>query len=229
LGTIRNTTARTSLGIITTIACTICGAAFAYACPCNELAVPGNPEQGIDRTAGLEFTETKQYALDFQKAVLDARKALEAHAHKEGVAVVSDLDETLLDNRQEIELYPDFNWDRFHAWMTAGRAPLLRPTADLLTWARTQGYAVFFVTGRKEHLRAATIENLVRHNIAYDGLYMRGENDDGGAEQIKVPMRQAIEKLGFRIVLNIGDQWSDLSGGHAENCIKLPNRMYYVK
>lgn len=72
--------------------------------------------------------------------------------------------------------------------------------------------------------------NLIKCGIAYDGLYMtRDQDKDLTAAQVKPPLRKAIEDLGFKIVVNIGDQWSDLVGGHAEHCIKLPNKLYFVE
>ena len=41
--------------------------------------------------------------------------------------------------------------------------------------------------------------------------------------------RTAIEQQGHRIVANIGDQESDLSGGHADRSFKLPNPFYFIK
>ena len=35
-------------------------------------------------------------------------------------------------------------------------------------------------------------------------------------------------KLGYDIVLNFGDQWSDLQGGYADTALKLPNPTYYL-
>jgi len=37
-----------------------------------------------------------------------------------------------------------------------------------------------------------------------------------------------IEDLGFDIVGNFGDQWSDLIGAHADHVYKLPNATYYL-
>lgn len=33
---------------------------------------------------------------------------------------------------------------------------------------------------------------------------------------------------GFRIIVNVGDQESDLAGGHAERAFKLPNPFYII-
>ena len=34
--------------------------------------------------------------------------------------------------------------------------------------------------------------------------------------------------MGFTILVNVGDQDSDLAGGHAVRPFKLPNPMYYI-
>jgi hypothetical protein len=40
--------------------------------------------------------------------------------------------------------------------------------------------------------------------------------------------RQHIESLGYDIVANFGDQFSDLNGGFADRTFKLPNPMYFL-
>ena len=45
--------------------------------------------------------------------------------------------------------------------------------------------------------------------------------------EYKAGTRRHIEKdLGYDIVLNVGDQWSDLQGGYADKVLKLPNPTY---
>jgi predicted secreted acid phosphatase len=47
--------------------------------------------------------------------------------------------------------------------------------------------------------------------------------------QYKSMTRQHIEQdLGYDIVANFGDQYSDLSGGYADMTYKIPNPMYYL-
>ena len=45
----------------------------------------------------------------------------------------------------------------------------------------------------------------------------------------KAPERRKIAELGYTILLNLGDQESDLTGGYAERTFKLPNPVYFVK
>ena len=47
--------------------------------------------------------------------------------------------------------------------------------------------------------------------------------------KIKGYDKKEIENNGYDIVLNMGDQYSDLKGGYAERVFKLPNPFYYVK
>lgn len=46
--------------------------------------------------------------------------------------------------------------------------------------------------------------------------------------QYKSATRKHIESLGYDIVANFGDQYSDLKGGSADKAFKLPNPNYYL-
>lgn len=189
-----------------------------------------HPEEAFEDNApaGIKFSRTAQYKADFRTAIDGARKAATKFLGQKNVAIVADIDETLLDNREFFAAHPEFKWSEFNAWIEEARAPALKPTAEFLAWARKNGFAVFLITGRMEKMRRGTIKNLIHANISYDGLFMRANGDKRPAQEIKTPFREAIEKMGFKVVVNIGDQWSDLVGGYAEDCEKLPNRMYFV-
>lgn len=205
----------------------------AMAIPANDVKPPPQKENDFGEKVGLAYSHSAEYKKETDKAISDAylycKKFLADNkdGSKKG-AVVSDLDETLIDNRPHFAKEAKFSWPAFEAWIKTADAPVLPKTAEFLKWARKNGFAIFFVTGRREGLRGDTIANLVKRQISYDGLLMRKEGDKGGAETVKVPLREEVEKLGYTIVVNIGDQWSDLSGGHAGDCEKLPNRIYLV-
>jgi hypothetical protein len=65
--------------------------------------------------------------------------------------------------------------------------------------------------------------------IERDHLYMRDQASEGSASIHKIPARAAIEKMGFNIIANIGDQNSDLVGGYAEMTFKVPNPFYFIE
>jgi acid phosphatase len=200
------------------------------ACPCNEIPKPDpQKKSGPVTPESIAFTRSADYRKEFAAAIAGAKQAVLQHLNEAKPAVVADIDETILDNREEFQSHPDFKWSEFDQWVQQANAPTLKPTADFLACARKQGCAVFLITGRPESERAATIQNLVRRGVAYDGLYMRPGGDIKGlAEDIKSNWRKQIENMGFHIVTNIGDQNSDLYGGFSIDCEKLPNKMYYI-
>jgi predicted secreted acid phosphatase len=199
----------------------------AITCPCSELKVPPAPAKDIDPVGGLAFMKTPEYKKEFADAIAGARKACMKHLGEKNVAIVSDIDETCLDNSEHFK--SGTGWGDWVSWEAEARDPVLKQTADFLAWARKNGFAVFFITGRSEVSRAATIRNLVRAGLSYDGLYMRPGNDDLPAADFKASYRKKIADMGFNIIVNIGDQYSDLKGGYAEDCEKLPNKIYYIK
>jgi HAD superfamily, subfamily IIIB (Acid phosphatase) len=46
--------------------------------------------------------------------------------------------------------------------------------------------------------------------------------------QYKSGARRDIESQGYRIIANVGDQYSDLAGGHAQRAFKLANPFYFL-
>ncbi|MBX9688660.1 MAG: HAD family acid phosphatase [Candidatus Obscuribacterales bacterium] len=201
----------------------------ASACPCHEVKVPSGPANDFTPKEGMEFRKTAQYKKEFSQAIADAKKACMKHLGEKDLAIVSDIDETVLDNQEYFKTHEKFAWEEFNNWVEEAKAPTLKQTADFLAWARKNGFAIFFITGRGEIDRRGTINNLVKRNIAYDGLYMRPTGDDSVAEDMKSRFRKKIQDMGYNIIVNIGDQYSDLAGGLSEDCEKLPNKMYFIK
>ena len=157
-------------------------------------------------------------------------------------ALVLDIDDTALTNWEVIQA-DDFGriingrctalpegpcgWA---AWDLLGRAPVIEPTLRLFRQARALDVAVFFITGRPESQRAATEQNL--RNVGYDGYAALRMVPEGAhyasAAAFKAPGRAAIEAEGYTIIANVGDQPSDLAGGHAERTFLLPNPFYRI-
>lgn len=189
----------------------------------------------------LKFSYSKESEKEFDQAVARGKAAIdkalaEAKTSKKekALCIVSDIDETILDNRPFIEKevakdVKEVNWDGFAAWVDEAAGKPLKPSVELLAYARKKGLAVFLISGRVEKLRRATITNLVKYGIAYDGLYLRGNEDKSSAIPMKSAYRKKIEDMGYEIVVNIGDQYSDLKGGYSIDCEKLPNKMYYIQ
>ena len=153
-------------------------------------------------------------------------------------AAVFDIDETSLSNwevmsgcgfcsyKAQLQLYKAKFYSDAHD-------PAIVPVLELFNFAKEKNIAVFFVTGRTECQRPITEANL--KEAGYSGwtdLYMQPDVPEGKpkpiAQVFKPKNRQDIEAKGYEIVLNIGDQASDLVGCCAARVFKLPNPFYLV-
>ena len=157
-------------------------------------------------------------------------------------AVVFDIDETALANWEVIRR-DDFGRPipgpcdaaldgpcGWAAWDDLAADPAIDPVLAVFRQALAAKAAVFFITGRPENQRAATEKNLAAAGyVGYEALRMVPDGAKfGSAADYKAPVRAGIEAGGFTIIANIGDQPSDLLGGHAEKMFLLPNPFYRV-
>jgi HAD superfamily, subfamily IIIB (Acid phosphatase) len=144
------------------------------------------------------------------------------------LALVLDIDETSLSNYQQLNLNDFGNATAALAVSAvAGNSPAIAPTLDLYGRARAAGISVFAITGRPAAIETQTRQNL--NNAGYTDL--AGIFFKPGSEPVipfKSGQRAALEGQGYRIVANVGDQESDLAGGHADRSFKLPNPFYFI-
>ena len=119
---------------------------------------------------------------------------------------------------------------RPRAWSTSSTRP------------RKLGYTVFGVTGRNDDQKTATLANLTKvgygTNFTADKFFTKwtGKPAAPSRRTSRAPRRAArrsstrrgtrahIEALGYNIVLNVGDQWSDLRAGTPRRCSSCPTR-----
>jgi hypothetical protein len=202
--------------------------------------VPGDPK---GRTA---------YRRDQDDAGAYAITQLEAAIQKSAnarPAMVLDIDETSLSNLDEM-LNDDFAYNANApcaavstaptsptnpkticgtlAWDSKAKTPAIRATKALFDEAQKLHVAVFFVTGRHDFERGWTAANLKNAGyVGYAGLYME-PNDQSfiSAADFKIGARKAIQNLGYHIILNVGDQMSDLTGGFSDAVVQYPNPFY---
>lgn len=149
------------------------------------------------------------------------------------LAIVLDIDETALSN-WAVELHDDFGYvpadSNSCIVFRCGKA--IPSTLRIFREAIKDKVAVFFITGRPEGQRGDTAANLKTEGYdGWEGLYLRPEDHpkDQTVSQYKSGDRAKIVALGYRIILNVGDQMSDLSGEpQAEHSVKLPNPFYFI-
>ncbi|PSJ27902.1 hydrolase [Streptosporangium nondiastaticum] len=162
-------------------------------------------------TAGLKGVDYLTWQRDVQAVVDQALpyvKERTGNAHGRKQAVVLDIDNTSLET--------DFHWTY--------PTPAVKPVLDLTRYAHDHGAAVFFVTARPGILDGLTEHNLREAGYPVDGLYVRHLPDlFQGVSTYKTAKRAEIENNGYTIIANIGNNTTDLVGGHAERAFKLPD------
>src|SRR5271170_946478 len=163
---------KTASGLLTVSCCVALNLALQFAASQAAQAKPSDafsapkvaPSDSL--SAGLKFTETPEYQKEMDGALTAARKFCadyqSHHEDERNIAIVFDIDETLLDNRPFLRSKTDLNAKEFFEWVAKGEDPPLEPVASLAEWARANGFAIFLITARYEELRLPTIENLVK-------------------------------------------------------------------
>lgn len=181
-------------------------------------------------------------AYNLAKFMLDS-KMRSARLTKK-LAVVVDIDETVLDNSPfeaksilENTDYPEY-WDE---WCNLADAKPIAGAVDFLNYAKSKGVEVFYITNRKIKFFNVTLKNLSDKGFPYadkEHLLMRTDKSD------KEPRRNIV-KENYEIALLIGDNLGDflnifddaniedrfsltdsLRNEFGRNFIVLPNSMY---
>jgi predicted secreted acid phosphatase len=176
-----------------------------------------------NRAVKKQATKAKAYLVKRTHGKRAARKP----------ALVLDIDETSLDN------YPCLNESGgipysavpYAVCVVAYDAPAIKPVRSLFRLAKDLKVKVFFITGRPEAIRAGTLQNLkaAGYKGRYELILQPAGYNDPSTVPYKSGARKQIEKRGFTIVANVGDQQSDLSGGYSERTYKLPNPIYFTQ
>jgi predicted secreted acid phosphatase len=205
------------------------------------------PALNIDKhKKQLRAYKANGYEQDIKLVLDDALAYVMSRADKvQRPAVVLDIDETSLSNWRSIDA-DDFGFINggacplrpsypcgFAAWIDKARAKPIERTLKFFDAVRAKHVAVFFVTGRHDSQRRVTIRNLHRAGFN-DWTALRTRPDNAKAKSIvpfKSGERARIEsgKKPYTILATIGDQQSDLDGGHAECTFKVPNPFYFIE
>jgi hypothetical protein len=208
---------------------------------------------GDDGTTDGNATAGSRYAHDVRRVerrAYDALARLVRRADATPVVLVDVDDTTLLTYRYEAT--HDFGYDPAvnAAYIHDQGMPRVFGMPRLLRTAAKRHTQVYYLTGRPESQRADTERDLARAGypqVRSSHLFMRDKANPPAylrycekpaatpatyctTVQYKSSTRKHIETLngGQDIVLNMGDQFSDLKGGFADRTLKLPNPRYFL-
>ncbi|MCX4761075.1 Secreted acid phosphatase [Streptomyces sp. NBC_01275] len=207
----------------------------------------------LDANGVYQASPTSPYAKDLASIDKAAKKYIDDAARKarhkgEKPAVVFDVDDTLLLSLDYEKRYNyTYNSATWAAYVNKADRPAVFGSPELVQYATKKGVTVFYNSGLAEAQRAAAVENLKKvgadvnldtdhvflKNTAAPPSYLSACATPGAwtctTVQYKSGTRKHIEDdLGYEIIANFGDQYSDLEGGYAKRTYKLPNPTYYV-
>lgn len=171
------------------------------------------PSEAAVSTAAAAEVDYATWQKDV-KAVIDTAtpyiQQRTANASGQKLAIVFDIDNTTLETH-------------YTPWYQLP-TPALKPSLDLAEYAKSRGVSVFFVTARPGIIESITEWNLETVGYPVDGLYVRDLPDlFDEVSAYKTASRADIESDGYKIIANVGNNNTDLVGGHAERTFKLPD------
>jgi hypothetical protein len=193
------------------------------------------------------------YPLEMERALAGALRYLEYRVGNpqrsgERLAIVVDIDDTALSNYVFLK-DSRFVYDRsrLKAWWQQERDPAIPGTLTLVKDALSRKVAVFLISGREAAFRKYTEANLEAAGYPVGAIKATGDiilktpGDPMNPCGYKTLRRRGITEKGYTVILNVGDQYSDLEDCEShgrrvtgvvscrgERVVKLPNPFYCI-
>jgi predicted secreted acid phosphatase len=179
------------------------------------------------------YHESGRWDRDVARVFASARRSLVRALARPGArrrpAIVLDIDETSLSNYPCLDA-ADFNVAvGLGTCVGQGRSVAIPAARRFVAAAQKRHVTVFFITAAPDSLEASRRANL--RKARFRGRFtVIGRPATVSTEPSQVPYksgeRRAIERRGYRILVNVGDQRTDLAGGYARARFLVPNRIY---
>ncbi|QAY60567.1 hypothetical protein ET475_11580 [Microbacterium protaetiae] len=204
-----------------------------------------------DPGTGIANKDDSPYIDEMDGIVSQLEKKLpgwlrDAKRHHKTPAIVLDTDDTMLFtyDMEVGDMHFVYDPARQNEWVQQELFDTATPgMTSLVKKAQKLGFAIIGITGRSADQKAASIDNV--NSVGYSGFtsenyytkwasgqqpsYITCATSSCTTVEFKAGTRRHLEKdLGYDVVLNVGDQWSDLQGGYADHIQKLPNPTYYL-
>ncbi len=180
----------------------------------------------------IQYHDSGKFDEETSKVVDEAIDKFEAVHAKKNSAVIFDVDETALSNYEYNKKY-DFGYvpDLWDKWIKEAKAPPIKEIKHLYDFLISKNFKIIFITGRKEYEYDATYHNLIYAGYTkFDTLIVRTPVEyEIPAAQYKSLKRAELVKIGYNIIGDVGDQWSDLTGPYHGIQVKIPNYQYLIK
>ena len=182
----------------------------------------------------VEYYETDAHEQEVSKILKQARDIVNSADISEETVVVLDIDESSLNHYKALKEYDFPQGDNHKVWnecIFADAGTPIQATLDFYKFCLDKGLKIFFVSARVADSIDAT--KLALKDAGYtqfeDVFVFPKEIADYNPDRFtnfKSERRAYIESLGFKILLSVGDQPSDLIGGFTKYTCELPNYLY---
>lgn len=171
------------------------------------------------------------YEKDITRRYGEATKTLDAQLrkHPKKPTVVMDIDETTLSNWNCFDA-ADFDLGALATCVVTGRSVAFPAAKTFIKHARAKHVAIAFITGTPQAACKLREKNLISQGIKKPFTMTCRPASDTRRTVVpyKSGARKALVKKGATIVLDIGDQQSDLDGGYANKVQRLNNPIYII-
>ncbi len=163
------------------------------------------------QSAEAEALQRQSFAL----ATYRLKEQIEEHGEDADLAIITDLDETVLDNsallaRDMAECHDYTRWDTWKHWEREGDPRLIPGAKAFLDYADEHGVAIFYLSDRYQENEAdtiATLEALDLPQVSEDSVMLLGPPK---AE------RRAKVVDEHTLVMQLGDSLHDFDGAFAD-------------
>ena len=175
----------------------------------------------------------------FRQATVAILRKVKTEKNSDNLAVVVDLDETVLDNSlYQVERWKaglSFTQDSWSEWVNREEAGLVPGAKEFLKAVRKKGVRVVFVSNRMNKNLEPTRRNLLALEVlAPNDLFLLRLDKDDVKEVRRREVNEGkarMKKIGpLKVVGYVGDQMGDFPSGQAKEFGKmsflLPNPMY---
>jgi 5'-nucleotidase (lipoprotein e(P4) family) len=175
----------------------------------------------------------------FRQATVAILRKVKTEKNSDNLAVVVDLDETVLDNSlYQVERWKaglSFTQDSWSEWVNREEAGLVPGAMEFLKAVRKKGVRVVFVSNRMNKNLEPTRRNLLALEVlAPNDLFLLRLDKDDVKEVRRREVNEGkarMKKVGpLKVVGYVGDQMGDFPSGQAKEFGKtsflLPNPMY---
>lgn len=179
----------------------------------GQLLIDGKLWSSIFQQRAAEYDALCLQAFNIARLRVDeaVKASDQAHGEPKNMAVITDIDETFLDNspyavRQAL-IGKDYDPATWYEWTSKGIADTLPGALSFFRYAASKNIEIFYITNRDEKDKAGTLSNLQHYQFPYSDnqhLIVRGTSSS------KEERRNQVAKT-HDIIILLGDNLSDFS------------------